>query len=62
MGVLSSKGKANIEPYATLNSYFDKLANKGLLIATGLVQEETGLTTRNDGTDNVVFSPHISKH
>ena len=62
IGVLSSKGKANIELYATLNSFFDELANEGLTFATILVQEETGLTTCNDYPDDVVLPPHMSKH
>ena len=41
MGVLSSKGKANIELYATLNSFFGELANEGLPFTKRLVREET---------------------
>ena len=37
-GVLSSKGKANIELYVTLNSFFDKLANEELPFAMRLVR------------------------
>ena len=48
MGVLSSKGKAKIELYVTLNSFFGNLANEELLFATILVLEETGLTTREN--------------
>ena len=38
MDVLSSKGKANIELYVTLNSFFDKLANEELPFAMRLVR------------------------
>ena len=62
MCVLDSKGKANIELYATQNSFFDKLANEVLTFATRLVQEETGVTTRNDDTDGVVLPTQMSKH
>ena len=48
MGVLSSKVKANIDLYFTLNSFFDELVNEGLPFATRLIREETGLTTRDD--------------
>ena len=37
MGVLSSKGKANIELYVTLNSLFGELSNKGVPFATRLM-------------------------
>ena len=62
MGVLSSKGKTNIYLYVTLNSFFDELANEGLPFTTRLVQEETGLTTRNDDPDDMVLPPHMSKN
>ena len=62
MGVLSSKGKANIELYVTLNSFFDELSNEGLLFSTRLVREDTGLTARDYDPDNVVLPLHISKH
>ena len=48
MGVPSSKGKAKIELYVTLNSFFGNLANEELLFATILVLEEIGLTTREN--------------
>ena len=59
MGVLSSKGKANIEIYVTLNSSFDELAKEELPFATRLVREETGLITSDDESDDVVISPHM---
>ena len=62
MGVLSSKGKANIYLYVTLNSFFEKLANEGLPFATRLVQEKARLTTRNNDPDDVVLPPHMSKN
>ena len=62
MGVLRSKGKANIELYITLNSFFDELANEGLPFSTRLVREETILTTRDNNPDNVLLQPHMSKH
>ena len=60
--VLSSKWKAKIEIYVPLNSFFDELANEGLLFATRLVREETGLTNRDDDPDDVVLPPHMIKH
>ena len=60
MGVRSSKGKANIEIYVTLNYFFDRLANEGLPFATRLVREETRLTTRDNDTYDVVLPPHMS--
>ena len=45
IGVLSSKGKENIELYVTLNSFFDELSNEGFPFATRFVREETVLTT-----------------
>ena len=62
MGVLSSKGKANIELYATLNSFFGELANEGLPFTTRLVREETVLITRDDDPDDMVLPPHMRKH
>ena len=62
MGVLSSKGREKIELYGTLNSFFDKLPNEELTFAKRLVQEETGLTTRDDDPDDVVLSPYMSNH
>ena len=37
MGVLSIKGKENIELYVTLNLFFDELSNEGLPFAKRLV-------------------------
>ena len=60
--LLSSKGKANIELYVTIHLLFDDIANEGSLFATRLVQEETGLTARDDDTDDVVLPPYMRKH
>ena len=62
MGVPSSKGKANIELYVTLSSFFDELANEVLPFATILVQEETGLTARDNELDDVLLPTHMNKH
>ena len=62
IGVLSIKGKANIELYVTINSFFHELANEGLPFAAILVREETVLTNCGNDPDNVVLPPHMRKH
>ena len=62
MGVLSSKGKANIYLYVTLNPFFDNLSNEVLPFATRLVREDTGLTTCDNDPDYLVLPPHMRKH
>ena len=62
MDVLSSKGKAKVELYVTLNSFFDELVNERITFSIILVQEETRLTTRNNNPNNVVLPPNMSKH
>ena len=58
----SSRGKANVEIYASLNQFFTELKQEALPFATRIIRDETGTTTRDDDPDDLVLPPHISKH
>ena len=58
----SCKGKANIEIYMSLNNFFNELKQEALPFATRIIRDETGTTTRDDNPNEVVLSPHVSKH
>ena len=61
-GILSGRGKANIEVYQSLNIFFNELKQEALPFATRIIHDETGRTTRDDDPDDLVLPPHISKH
>ena len=61
-GINSSRGKANIEIYCSLNLFFNELKQEALPFATRIIREETGATTRDDDPDELVLPPHVSKH
>ena len=48
--------------YASLRTFFAELQEEGLPFATRLIQERTGLTTRDDNPDDVALPPHFTKH
>ena len=58
----SSRGKANLEIYESLNLFFNELKQEALPFATRIIRDETGTTTRDDDPDDLVLPPHISKH
>ena len=61
-GILSGRGKANIEVYESLNTFFSELKQEAQPFATRIIREQTGLTTRDDDPDDVLLPPHFSKH
>ena len=63
-GVQSSRGKQNtIEVYESLQNFFTELKKEALLpFTTRIVHEKTSTTTRDDNPDNLVLTPHVSKH
>lgn len=58
----SSRGKANVEIYASLNQFFTELKQEALPFAMRIIRDETRTTTRDDDPDDLLLPPYISKH
>lgn len=61
-GIDSSRGKAKIAIYHSLNLFFNELKQEVLPLVMKMIHNETGMTTRNDVLGDLVLLSHISKH